>query len=314
MSNLSRNVVQISGTILAASAAIARNQRQTASLRQQGIWGLSTAVLPVGPNSSNTLVEYSYTQPNMARQSAQITAILEHGLGEPTTVYYWLHKLCARSGMGILTYHRPGYGRTSTSAEVRSIVPSLLSELKIDGPLVLVSHSIGSIALSSWMEAIPQDRVHQILLLDPTDPILFDKQRSSAKLKGKFFQQQIHHLIASISGIVNWGPNYLDRQVAFPPDPQFDFVQFVNSPKTICSALREYLNVDVSAADTFYASNPRVTVISSKENQKKQIKYASRLKVVYGTVEQSNHISMLGHQEYAEEIFKYIFTGLADEL
>jgi pimeloyl-ACP methyl ester carboxylesterase len=97
------------------------------------------------------------------------TVVMDAGTG--TTGLYWsLVQLEIAKSVRTCVYDRAGYGWSDKSPQPRSIstmvneLHSLLSNANIEGPYLLVGHSLGGIIVRQYTQSYPQDVVGMVLV------------------------------------------------------------------------------------------------------------------------------------------------------
>lgn len=102
------------------------------------------------------------------------TVVLEAGLTATSAVWAWIQPALAEVTR-VISYDRPGIGWSDAGPmphDARSNarqLAELLWRLSVDGPLVLVGHSMGGLFVRAFADLYP-DRVAGMVLVDPAHP------------------------------------------------------------------------------------------------------------------------------------------------
>lgn len=291
---LEKTVLGVVAGLTIGSAVAAHHGRRTALLRRRGPKG--TALL----HSTGGDIEYALDLPPGYRPGDdRLLIVMECGLGQPLEAWDWLvHGLA--EDYAVLRYHRPGYGRTTVPDSGTLAVEALLDVVGGAGEVVPVSHSIGSLAVASYATSPRVSaRIRQAVLIDGTDPVVLEKDRSDRRSVGVFLQSQLHTLFASVTGVYQWTPSAIRRQSPYLPDVQFSLMHFVFAPRNIVAAVREYLRVDVSMATQGLKRIPRTLVVASSEYAVQEREFAESVGAEYELVEGSTHRTIIGDRQYA---------------
>jgi hypothetical protein len=286
--------------LVALSARLAKEKRDVAREQRVGQKGSSQLQLDSG------VVEYVVDRSTVGDSRPSTTFVLECGLGQPLESWDWVVKQLMRRGT-VVRYHRSGYGLSDASGSGSDILHRLLEETQIEDELVLISHSIGSLfAAAHLRDPRLRERVSAIVLIDGTDPELLEMDRSDKRRAGAFVQAQGHTLFAALSGIYQWAPNAVERQVAYIPDVQYAHVHFVFTPRNIINALREYRASSTADVLEDLSMAGRVLVIGSAENHVQQRSLAGKIGADFDMVPGSSHRSILGGQTHARAVVQSI--------
>ncbi|RKN03588.1 alpha/beta fold hydrolase [Streptomyces radicis] len=291
-----KSVIGIAGGVTLASALIAREKRKIAEQRRLGPKGVSRLRGDIG------VVEYVVNRPQEGPDRSGPVIVLECGLGQSLDSWEWVAEGLARD-YTVIRYHRSGYGLTKSRASSGDLIGAILDEVRADGEIVVVTHSIGSLSAASYVRD-PRfaHRVRALVVVDGTDPDLLKADRSDRRRFGAFVQAQVHTLFAAVTGIHEWAPNAVERQAGYTPDTQYSHVQFVFSPRNVINSIREYRGVHTEGVLADLAAVKSVLVIASGENAKQQSVFAEKLGADFEVVEGSAHRSIIGYRNHAEKV------------
>jgi hypothetical protein len=166
------------------------------------------------------VIEYRWAAADDRSPSRQQTpvVILESGLGNPLDAWAWVEsELSPR--VHVLSYHRAGYGRTTSGATPLEAIRALLASIDSKGPLIGVSHSIGVLTQAEYAGATLDGRhLSAVVVVDGTDPDLLEVDRTDRRRVGSFLQAQAHTMFSAVSGVYNFAPNAVARQSRYEPD------------------------------------------------------------------------------------------------
>ncbi|MCJ1707114.1 hypothetical protein [Microbacterium sp. VKM Ac-2923] len=298
LGKLERSVLTTAGVAVSVSVAYAASQRELDIVRRRGLKG--TKVLDVGDG----LVEYDLRSPtgsSIAAGEAPII-ILEAGLGSPLASFSWLAEMLSEQHH-VLSYHRSGYGLTTSKKSPGELVSELLARVDSTGKLISVSHSIGSLVAATYCASdLGGRRIETIVIVDGTDPEVLAQDRADRRRRGAFLQAQLGSMFVALSGVYNFVPNAISRQSAYAPDDQMGVIQFSFSPGNILRATGDYFAIPTADAIQALKSVGRRRVIASKEYEKQEISLASSLDAPFTLIENSSHRSILGYRAYAQRV------------
>ena len=302
-SQIEKVVLGASLALLGASGVEAAHKRRLDMKRRADLKGTGLVEVPEGN------IEYQlYGDP-----TSKPVAVLENGLGQPLEGWSWVAQEMT-SDWAVLVYHRPGYGRTTYRGTPTQALETLMTQLKLPEPQVMMAHSIGAIFLAqhlqqSWLTGSKCVAV----IIDGTYPKLLETDRDDSRRVGKFTQLQVHTLLAGLMGFYFWGPTPVERQMALEPDLQFASTQFSYSPRTVKTATREYLSVSLDTVEEVLKCHPNLLVLGSDENGPQQEEFAKALSAHYSQLGGSSHRTILGFRNYAlrvvEEVSNYVLSA-----
>jgi pimeloyl-ACP methyl ester carboxylesterase len=118
------------------------------------------------------------------------TVLIEAAMGAVSPEWWMIQEELARTTR-VLTYDRAGYGWSGPADEPRSSaaeaaeLKELIDELEIDGPIVLVGHSLGGLLVNHFARLFPE-MVGAVVLIDPASP---DNERFRKELSPTVFQK-----------------------------------------------------------------------------------------------------------------------------
>ena len=145
------------------------------------------------PNNDN-----NYKVAEVSSDKSQLTIVIEAGCGCHSAVYYWLQKSLSKS-FQVMSYDRAGLGWSDNhhhprDAEYVAIQLSrLLSKAGINGPILLLGHSIGGLYLRVYANLYP-DNIVGMVLLDSSHPKVTDV----LPLTGTHWQHRLHNYFMSV--------------------------------------------------------------------------------------------------------------------
>ncbi|MBN9387039.1 MAG: alpha/beta hydrolase [Chloroflexi bacterium] len=117
------------------------------------------------------------------------TVILESGLGGSTGAFVWLERAIAKFTR-VCVYDRAGLGKSETASSPYSFLESvkqlhtLLEKAEVNGPYILVGHSIGGILIREFTRRYP-DEVAGLVFLDSSHPRQMEYMPPSMKRQSK---------------------------------------------------------------------------------------------------------------------------------
>jgi hypothetical protein len=123
----------------------------------------------------------------LIKGTGNVTIIFESGLGTPLNNWDKIQTSIS-ANYKTLSYDRKGLGGSPATDKPRTIdnlvndLDSLISQNKIDGPLVLVGHSLGGHIVRKYQQTFPS-KIAGLFLIDPTNEYLYEevfKQMSPA--------------------------------------------------------------------------------------------------------------------------------------
>ncbi len=297
-SPLEMRALQVAMGVVAGSAVAATRRREVDRQRRLGTRGVKMAKAQEG------IIEYRADGPITPLSSSAI--VLENGLGESLESWSWISDLLAEKHL-VFRYHRPGYGLSKSSVGYADALKAVLHSEAYSGPFLIATHSIGSlVAAQNLSDPELRTRCKGVVLIDGTDPDLFRDERADRKKAGRFLQSQALTLFAGLTGINAWAPNPVGRQVAFPPDEQFSYVQFAFNPRNVLNTVREYRSIDESQITTLRKLDIPLLVIGSTEYAAQQEKLANGMSAQLLVVVGSSHRNVLGHKQYATMVATHI--------
>ncbi len=297
-----RETLTLAAGVLGASAIRAHERRSVARAQNHGLNGLRYL------RTSHGVIECKIDSPSSSgdseRAGGRPTFLLESGLGLPVQSWTWVAENLSSDHV-VISYHRPGYGETDPSIPLATVVRELLAAAGCEGPVVIVTHSIGSLAAARYLQDDPglAAQVQAVVVIDGTDPDRFHLERKDRKQRGKFLQTQTHTMFAGVTGLHAWAPNAASRQAAYPPDDQSNYVQFVFSPQSVVRSTREFMGSDYqNCTYESFGKWPRTLVLASSEHAKEQQEMAVRLSAGFHEVKDSSHRTIVGYRHHAAEV------------
>nr|WP_091734673.1 alpha/beta hydrolase [Microbacterium azadirachtae] len=282
---------------LGVSAALAFARHEEEFARRLGLKGTSVVDDHAGKH-----IEY-----DVSIKPGAATIIFESGLGSPLESWDWIWQ-DLRPHFTLLRYHRSGIGRSTSRLRPAQMIELLLSRFVADGPVLIVSHSIGAvIAANAIAESdVLRSRLEGIYMVDATDAELLGRERNTPASVGQYHQMTLQELLSAFLGTNRWTVNKIERDVAYLPDPQRAYVVTSAMPRTLLAAQREY---DLEAVDnqSSLASLPIARhVLAASDNVKQQQALASRLDASFHVIAGSSHRSILGKPTPAASVSEII--------
>ncbi|GAT88444.1 pimeloyl-ACP methyl ester carboxylesterase [Paenarthrobacter nicotinovorans] len=250
-------------------------------------------------------IEYIYT-PAATGPGAPIV-ILENGLGSPMESWDWVRYLL-KGQVGVIQYHRRGYGRTKSAQRPAVIMDRILQEHDLKGPVVLAAHSIGALVSANALAESEElrSRTEALIILDGTNGVLLDEDRNTPGRIGTFKQTAMQEALASTLGVNRWAPSKLERDVEYRPDIQRAFLTTGARPSTQVAALREYLTESTANQRKVSSYEIRQFVVAAEDNITQQRELAEQLGASFSHVPASSHRSIIGKLQCAEVVASII--------
>ncbi|SMY04509.1 Alpha/beta hydrolase family protein [Brevibacterium sp. 239c] len=298
LSKLEYSALGSAGVVAYMSGVYAATLRQRDNDRRQGLKG--TSQLSVADGN----IEFKWSGPKRDEIDSNTAPVIifEAGLGSALEAWTWVAEELS-DHYHVLSYHRAGYGLTTTKLPPGDIVEALLEHIESTGPIVVVGHSFGLIKIADYLHRELRGRhVSRVVLVDGTDPELLHINRSDRQRAAKYLQSQCGSMFVALTGIYNFVPHTVARQSAYAPDEQSGVVQFAFAPKNIYRAIREYFDTDITRVTELIVSGPPRFVVASAENADQQRTLADKLSAPYELVEESSHRSIIGYQSHSKHV------------
>jgi pimeloyl-ACP methyl ester carboxylesterase len=270
---------------LGVSAALAFVRHEEEFARRLGLKGTS-----VIDDHDGKHIEY-----DVSVKPGAPAIVFESGLGSPLESWDWVWQNL-RPHFTLLRCHRSGIGRSTSRLRPAQMVELLLSRFVSEGPILIVSHSIGAVVAANIVAESDTllSRLEGIYMVDATDAELLLRERATPASVGRYHQMTLQELLASILGTNRWTVNKIERDVAFLPDAQRAYVVTSAMPRTLLAAQREYdrepADNQLSLTDLPIARH----VLAASDNVKQQQALAHRLGATFHVVPGSSHRSILG--------------------
>lgn len=298
LSKLEYSALGSAAVVTYMSGVHAATLRQRDIERRRGLKG--TSQLPVADGS----VEFKWSAPKRHDIDSNTAPVIifEAGLGSALEAWTWVSEELSND-FHVLSYHRGGYGLSTTKLPSGDIIEALLDHIESNGPIVVVGHSFGLVKIADYLHRELRGRqLSRVILVDGTDPELLLINRRDRQRAAKYLQSQVGSMFVALTGIYNFVPHTVARQSAYAPDEQSGVVQFAFAPKNIYRAIREYFDTDITGAIESIVSGPSRIVIASAENADQQRALAEKLSAPYELVEDSSHRSIIGYQSHSKNV------------
>ncbi len=126
------------------------------------------------------------------------TVVIEAGCGWHSTMYYWLQEKLSQS-LRVCSYDRAGLGWSEDSHHPRDAeqiskqLHSLLNKADINGPIILVGHSIAGLYLRVYANKYPENIVGMVFL-DSSHP----RQNEILPVSGFTRRQRLHNKLMAV--------------------------------------------------------------------------------------------------------------------
>lgn len=148
------------------------------------------------------------------------TIVFESGLAAPLQSWSWVQQALAADTRTI-SYERAGTAWSKPGRGARSIsrltdeLDALLRALRVDGPVILVSHSFGGLVARHFADTRP-DRVAGVMFVDALHPE--ELRRSATQRRGTAWLEQSLKLTALRSMVGLGRKNVRDGFADLPPE------------------------------------------------------------------------------------------------
>lgn len=292
--HLERIVVGATVATALTAGIYATTQRAMDMDRRRGLKG--TKLLDMGDG----FIEYRWKRPTAVSSADEAPiVILEAGLGNSLDAWAWVESEVSPHAH-VFSYHRGGYGQSTSHAKPESAVRALLQLADSRGPVIGVAHSIGVLAQAQYANVDLEGRLMAaVVVVDGTDPDLLSADRIDRRRVGAFLQAQAHTMFSAVTGIYLFAPNAVARQSRYEPDQQNGTLHFVFAPGNIYQATREYFALPTEQAIESLRSAPRRYLVASHENAQQQEALARKIGAEHLVLTESSHRSIIGYRPYA---------------
>lgn len=195
MNNLNKSVIKLTSAVLSVSIASTVNRYRNEYKRRTGLNGNEF----LKDNDGNT-IEYNLD----LNENSNILIVFENGLGTPLESWDYV-KLFLKGSYNLLFYNRPKHGFTSTNLSNCGALEKIVKEkVGNDIRIIFVCHSIGALAGCTAVENSPyiKSRTEKIILVDGTEPDLFEAYRNDSEQKGRIYAD----VFSESNGWIFWIP------------------------------------------------------------------------------------------------------------
>jgi pimeloyl-ACP methyl ester carboxylesterase len=182
------------------------------------------------------------------------TVVLEAGLTATSAIWGWIQPALA-AVTRVIAYDRSGIGWSDENAEphdagtVAQHLGALLDRLAIDGPVVLVGHSMGGLYVRVFADLFPK-RAAGLVLVDPAHPDQLEHfSAEGVRLQRTFMGQlRVAPILAGFGVLRMSGEDILDGAKDLPEESRIDAEVFYSSIHHLTGVKEEMLAWDESAA------------------------------------------------------------------
>lgn len=179
------------------------------------------------------------------------TVLLEAGLGEPAMT--WASIQDALDGeVRVCSYDRAGHGWSSaregawTASSAAADLDALLGAGGVDGPVVVVAHSVGALVVRALRQEHPE-RVAALVLIDPTDD---EAVRAAGTPTLAVVERRVLQVVLRL-GVLRWtGRHLVPRMVgASPPAALVQQLPALYHQEAVSASVQELVGALSSAQD-----------------------------------------------------------------
>ncbi|KAM9866642.1 hypothetical protein ACIFOC_00848 [Leucobacter aridicollis] len=301
MSALERRLVLALGAGVGASAAFSSIEQHVFSrLRSKQV------ISATAPDGIGGAIEHQFRK---ADHGSRGVVVFENGLGAAMEGWDWVASELSMD-YDTLTYHRSGYGATTSVLPPEQLVSSLLTRYNsIGSPLILVGHSIGGLVarLNLSRNVGLRNQAVALILIDSTDENGLQGLAASEEKIGSIRQSLLIESLGSALGTSGIS-GALNSEVDYRRSVHRVFTTFARNRSTIRRAGHEFTET-ISATQSLALRTPIPTCVisaqygvSGEERHKQdQLRIAERLDAEYAVVAGASHRSIIGMHVYARE-------------
>jgi pimeloyl-ACP methyl ester carboxylesterase len=186
--------------------------------------------------------------------------VLESGLSATSAVWGWVQPAVAETTR-VLAYDRSGIGWSDAGPEPHDAATSarhlalLLDRLEVDGPLVLVGHSMGGLFVRVFADLFPE-RVAGVVLVDPAHPDQLERfSEGVGRLQRDFMGQLSVAPVLAGFGVIRLSGGIPEGAEKLPEEGRADAEIFYSSTHHLQGVKAEMLAWDESAGQARRASS-----------------------------------------------------------
>lgn len=295
MDKLNKKVAKITTSILLVSAISTVHRYKNENSRRLGLKGNY-----IFQHDSTNSIEYNI---HKSEESNKVI-IFENGLGDPLEIWDYI-KIYLADEYNLLFYNRPGYGYSKSDKNSVDILEKLYKKnFTDDKEIIFVAHSIGALITGQNISSSDyfQKNLKEVILIDGTEPELFDNYKDNPVQRGEFYQASVQKILAGIFGFQWWGLDKYARRTSFQPDIQQAVRLFNANPKEIISTINEYNSVNTKWLKEILESMPdKISIISSSEKKFQQFSLSKEYNLKYYHINGSLHHSIIASPVFARE-------------
>ena len=190
------------------------------------------------------------------------TVVIEAGCGWHSMMYYWLQEQLSPT-LRVCSYDRAGLGWSEESHQPRDAEPiatqlhALLNQAGIEGPIILVGHSIAGLYLRVYANKYP-DNIVGMVLLDASHP----KQKDVLAVTGFTRRQRVDRWAMAVYAALGLAKLYppdwelkANHCLFLPPESQRQLIYLLGFRQAYTTPLIEFDAFDLSAKQALAAGD-----------------------------------------------------------
>ena len=233
-------------------------------------------------NDNNVQVDNLEAENKIEKDETQKINTLTKGTGSPTIIF--------ESGLGTplnnwdkvqskisdnyktISYDRKGIGQ-STATDTRRTLENLVNDLdnlirqnKIDGPIVLVGHSIGGHIVRKYQQSFPS-RIVSLFLIDPTNEYIYEevfKQMSPESADSMKIAWDNSYKKGTIGAYNEWKEAYnIDQIMRMYPFPKDIPITILASYQESAFLTKKNLEIKIEQFSNWKRNKPNVKILST---------------------------------------------------